>query len=66
MSTEVREVRMEVYLNGAFYSANSYFALDDEDVQLEFKTTNAIYNLMASRASQEIDVKLQVVTDDHV
>ncbi|XP_016376949.1 uncharacterized protein LOC107715355 [Sinocyclocheilus rhinocerous] len=66
MSTEVREVLQEVYLNGAFYSGESYWASDDKDVQLEFEISDAIYDLLGSSASQEIDVQLEVVMDDHV
>ncbi|XP_058618574.1 uncharacterized protein LOC131531659 isoform X2 [Onychostoma macrolepis] len=66
MSIEAREVRLEVYLNGAFYSDDSYFALDDKDVQLEFEITDAIYDLLGCSASQDVDVKLKVVTDDRV
>ncbi|KAL0194260.1 hypothetical protein M9458_012556, partial [Cirrhinus mrigala] len=66
MSTEAREVRLEVYVNGAFYSADSYWASDDKDVQLEFEITDAIYDFIGCDASGEIDVQLEVVTDDHV
>ncbi|XP_026092326.1 uncharacterized protein LOC113065309 [Carassius auratus] len=66
MSTEVREVLLEVYLNGAFYCRESYWASDDKDVQLEFEITNAIYDLLGCSASQEIDVQLEFETDDHV
>ncbi|XP_016317056.1 uncharacterized protein LOC107669373 [Sinocyclocheilus anshuiensis] len=66
MSTEVREVLLEVYLNGAFYSGESYWASDDKDVQLEFEISDAIYDLLGCSSSQEIDVQLEVVTDDHV
>ncbi len=64
MSIVVREVRLEVYLNGTFYSSDSYFALDHRDVQLEI--TDAIYNLLGCSASQDVDVKLKVVTNDQV
>ncbi len=66
MSIVAREVRLEVYLNGAFYSGDSYFALDHKDVQLEFEITDAIYDLLGCSASQDVDVKLKVVTDDQV
>ncbi|XP_059396833.1 serine/threonine/tyrosine-interacting-like protein 2 [Carassius carassius] len=66
MSTEVREVLLEVYLNGAFYCRESYWASDDKDVQLEFEITDAIYDLLGCSASQEIDVQLEFETDDHV
>ncbi|KAL0201916.1 hypothetical protein M9458_005103, partial [Cirrhinus mrigala] len=66
MSTEAREVRLEVYVNGAFYSADSYWASDDKGVQLEFEITDAIYDFIGCDPSREIDVQLEVVTDDHV
>ncbi|RXN25615.1 hypothetical protein ROHU_021395 [Labeo rohita] len=66
MSTEAREVRLEVYVNGAFYSADSYWASDDKDVQMEFEITDAIYDFIGCDASQEIDVQLEVETNDHV
>lgn len=66
MSTEARLVRLEVYLNGDFYSEDSYFALDDKDVQLEFEITDAVYDLLGCSGNQEIDVKLKVITDDHI
>ncbi|KAL0150018.1 hypothetical protein M9458_054677, partial [Cirrhinus mrigala] len=40
----------------------TYWASDNKDVQLEFEITDAIYNLVGT--SQEIDVQLEVVTDD--
>ncbi|RXN39602.1 hypothetical protein ROHU_000041 [Labeo rohita] len=66
MPKEGREVRLEVYVNGAFYSADSYWASDDKDVQLEFEITDAIYDFIGCDASREIDVQLEVETDDHV
>uniref|UniRef100_A0A9J8D4E6 Protein-serine/threonine phosphatase n=1 Tax=Cyprinus carpio carpio TaxID=630221 RepID=A0A9J8D4E6_CYPCA len=66
MSTEARLVRLEVYLNGDFYSEDSYFALDDKDVQLELEITDAVYDLLGCSSNQEIDVKLKVITDDHI
>ncbi|KAK2900349.1 hypothetical protein Q8A67_008464 [Cirrhinus molitorella] len=66
MSTEVREVCLEVYVDGVFYSGHSYWALNDKDVQLEFEITNAIYDLIGCSASQEVDVKLLVQTDDRI
>ncbi|RXN32351.1 sterile alpha motif domain-containing 3-like isoform X2 [Labeo rohita] len=66
MPKEGREVRLEVYVNGAFYSADSYWASDEKDVQLEFEITDAIYDFIGCDASREIDVQLEVETDDHV
>ncbi|KAL0149968.1 hypothetical protein M9458_054627, partial [Cirrhinus mrigala] len=66
MSTEEREVRLEVYLNGTFYSADSYWASVDKEERLEFEITDAIYDLIGCSTSQEIDVQRGVVTDDHV
>ncbi len=66
MSTEAREVLLEVYINGTLNSAYGCFSLDDKDVQLEFEITDAIYDLIDRSASQDVDVKLQVVTNDQV
>ncbi|XP_052454275.1 uncharacterized protein LOC128014624 [Carassius gibelio] len=66
MSTDVREVLLEVYVNDAFYFGDSYWASDDKDVQLEFEITDDIYDLISSSASRELDVQLEVVTVDHV
>lgn len=56
---------LEVYVNGVLYSACGCFAVDDKDVQLEFEIADAIYDLTRS-ACQDVDVKLQVVTNDQV
>lgn len=66
VSIVAREVRLEVYLNGVFYTGDSCFALDGKDVQLELEITDAIYDLLGFSGNQEIDVKLQVMTDDHI
>ncbi|XP_026111353.1 uncharacterized protein LOC113087315 [Carassius auratus] len=66
MSTDVREVLLEVYVNDAFYFGDTYWASDDKDVQLEFEITDDIYDLISSSASRELDVQLEVVTVDHV
>ncbi|XP_052466584.1 uncharacterized protein LOC128022852 [Carassius gibelio] len=66
MSTDVREVLLEVYVNDAFYFGDSYWASDDKDVQLEFEITGDIYDLISGSASRELDVQLEVVTMDHV
>ncbi len=61
MSTEVL---LEVYINGVLYSTYGCFALYDKDVQLEFEIADAIYDLID--ACHDVDVKLQVVTNDQV
>lgn len=66
MSIVAREVRLEVYLHGTFYSGDSFFALDHKYVQLEIEITDAIYDLLGCSASQDVDVKLKAVTNDQV
>ncbi|XP_052454290.1 uncharacterized protein LOC128014637 isoform X2 [Carassius gibelio] len=66
MSTDVREVLLEVYVNDAFYFGDTYWASDDKDVQLEFEITDDIYDLISGSAYRELDVQLEVVTVDHV
>ncbi|RXN11275.1 acidic mammalian chitinase-like protein [Labeo rohita] len=62
--TKLREVRLEVYVNGALHSVERYWASDDQNVQLEFEMTDAIYDLC--KASKKVDVRLKVITDSRV
>ncbi|XP_043088390.1 uncharacterized protein LOC122334486 [Puntigrus tetrazona] len=66
MSSEAREVLLEVYINGVLYSADSYSAFDDKDVQLELEITDAVYEPVGCSSSQEVEVRLQVLTNDQV
>ncbi|KAL0158498.1 hypothetical protein M9458_046574, partial [Cirrhinus mrigala] len=61
---KLREVRLEVYVNGALHSVERYWASDDQQVQLEFEMTDAIYDLR--KASKKVDVKLKVISESRV
>ncbi|CAM4675928.1 unnamed protein product [Leuciscus chuanchicus] len=50
MSTNFREVCLEVYVNGEIYSSDSCWVPEEEDAQLEFTITDAIYDHFGSSA----------------
>ncbi|CAM4675919.1 unnamed protein product [Leuciscus chuanchicus] len=50
MSTNFREVCLEVYVNGEIYSSDSCSVPEEEDAQLEFTITDAIYDRFGSSA----------------
>ncbi|KAL1250367.1 hypothetical protein QQF64_021372 [Cirrhinus molitorella] len=64
MSSELRQVFVEVYVNGVFYCTESYWASDEQDVESEI--TSAIYDHFDSYKSKNIDVQLYDVPNDEV
>ncbi|XP_077074426.1 uncharacterized protein LOC143725684 [Siphateles boraxobius] len=58
MSTNFREVCLEIYVDGVFHSCDSLWVPQEEDAQLEFKITDAIYDLFGSSAV--INAQLEV------
>ncbi|CAM4596879.1 unnamed protein product [Leuciscus chuanchicus] len=54
------QVCLEVYVNGEFYSGDSCWVPEEEDVQLEFTITDAIYDHFGSSAviSAQLEVDL--------
>ncbi|XP_016354161.1 uncharacterized protein LOC107697821 [Sinocyclocheilus anshuiensis] len=64
MSSELGEVLVEVYVNGAFYCTDSYWASDEQDVESEI--TRAIYDHFDCYKPEDIDVQLEVVMNDAV
>ena len=60
MSTNLRELCLEVYVNGEFYSSDSHWVSVEEDVEVEFTITDAIYDHFGSSAviSAELEVDL--------
>ncbi|XP_051718507.1 zinc finger protein jing homolog [Ctenopharyngodon idella] len=66
MATNYREVCLEIYLNGEFYSGDSCWVPDGEDVELEFQITDAIYDLIGTDPSAQIHLELQAEADDPI
>ncbi|KAK2885299.1 hypothetical protein Q8A67_016136 [Cirrhinus molitorella] len=64
MSSELRQVFVEVYVNGVFYCTESYWASDEQDVESEI--TSAIYDHFDSYKPKNIDVQLYDVPNDEV
>ncbi|XP_073681593.1 uncharacterized protein [Garra rufa] len=62
MSSELRQVFVEVYVNGVFYCTDSYWASDEQDVESDI--TGAIYDYYDSYEPENIRVQLQEVTND--
>lgn len=64
MATNLREVCWEIYVNGEYYCSDSRW-VPDEDVDVEFEITNAVYDLIGiDPANSQIHVEVQAVTDD--
>ncbi|ROL52106.1 Dual specificity phosphatase DUPD1 [Anabarilius grahami] len=66
MSTNFREVCMEIYLSGEFYCGDSCWVPDEEGVELEFQITDAIYDLIGTDQSAQIHLELQAETGDDI
>ncbi|KAL0157758.1 hypothetical protein M9458_045834, partial [Cirrhinus mrigala] len=64
MSSELRQVLVEVYVNGVFYCTESYWASDEQDVESEI--TTAICDHFNSYKPENIDVQLNDVMNDKV
>ncbi|XP_026054860.1 uncharacterized protein LOC113040876 [Carassius auratus] len=60
MSSELREVLVEVYVNGVFYCTDSFWASDDKDVDSEI--TSAIYDHFSCYKRENIHVQLEEVS----
>uniref|UniRef100_A0A9J8BKY0 Dual specificity phosphatase 29 n=1 Tax=Cyprinus carpio carpio TaxID=630221 RepID=A0A9J8BKY0_CYPCA len=60
MSSELREVLVEVYVNGVFYCTDSFWASDDHDVESEI--TSAIYDNFNCYKPEDKDVQLEEVS----
>lgn len=61
MSTHLREVCLEIYVDGVFYSGDSCWVPEEEDAQVEFRITDAIYDLFGSSAV----INAQLEVDSH-
>lgn len=59
MSSEPREVLVDVYVNGVFYCTDSFWASDDQDVESE--STSAIYDHFNCYKPKNIHVQLEEV-----
>lgn len=64
MSSELRQVFVEVHVNGVFYCTESYWVSDEQDVESEI--TSAIYDHFDSYKPENIDVQLNNVMNDKV
>ncbi|XP_059384631.1 uncharacterized protein LOC132118687 [Carassius carassius] len=60
MSSELREVLVEVYVNGVFYCTDSFWASDDKNVESEI--TSAIYDNFSCYKPENIHVQLEEVS----
>ncbi|XP_056097251.1 uncharacterized protein LOC130076253 [Rhinichthys klamathensis goyatoka] len=63
MSTSFRDVSLEIYVNGVFHSSKSFQISAEEDAEVEFRVTDAIYDIFGSSAVINSQVEVDTPED---